>query len=66
MGKPTSQWVSVNGGVPQGSLSGPNLFIHIQSDFKIVAIYVKFVDDSTLVDTGNKTHKIRKNAGSCQ
>ncbi len=65
MGKPTSKWVSVNGGVPQGTLSGPELFIHTQSDFKTVATDVKFVDDSNLVDTGNK-NKIRQNVESCQ
>ncbi len=51
MGKPTSKWALVNGGVPQGTLSGPELFIHMLSDFKTVATDVKFVDDSTLVDT---------------
>jgi dsDNA-binding SOS-regulon protein len=57
MGKPTSQWASVNGGVPQGTLSGPELFIHMLSDFKTVVADVKFVDDSTLVDTGKKKEK---------
>ncbi len=58
MGKPTSKWLSVNGGVTQGTLSGPELFIHMLSDFKTVATNVKFVNDSTLVDTGNKNKKL--------
>ncbi len=66
MGKPTSKWVSVNGGVPQGTLSGPEFYIYMLSDFKTVTTDVNFVDDSTLVDTGNKNTKIRQNAGSCQ
>ncbi len=37
MGKPTSKWLSVNGGVPQVTLSGPELFIHMLSDLKTVA-----------------------------
>ncbi len=57
MGKPTSKWLSVNGGVSQRTLSGPELFIHMLSDFKTVTTDVKFVDDSTLVDTGNKNPK---------
>ncbi len=57
MGKPTSKWVSVNGGVPQGTLSGPELLIHMMSDFKNVATDVKCMDDSTLVDTENKNTK---------
>ncbi len=57
MGKPTSKWLSVNEGVPQGTLSGPELFIHMLSDFKTVATDVKFVDDSTLVNTRNKNTK---------
>ncbi len=57
MGKPTSKWVSVNGGVPQGTLSGPELLIHMMSDFKNVATDVKCMDDSTVVDTENKNTK---------
>ncbi len=53
MDKPTSKWLSVNG----GTLSGPELFIHMLFDFKTVATDVKFMDDSTLVDTGNKNTK---------
>ncbi len=57
MGKPTSKWLSVNGGMPQGTLSGPELFIHMLSYFKTVATDVIFVDDYALVDTGNKNTK---------
>ncbi len=41
----------------QGTLTGPEPFIHMLSDFKTVATDVKFVDDSTLVDIRNKNTK---------
>ncbi len=43
--------------MPQGTLSSPELFIHMLSDFKTVATDVKFVDNSTLADTGNNNTK---------
>ncbi len=48
----------MNGGVPQGTLSGPELFIHMLSDFNTVARCVKYVDDSTLVEVAKKEVEI--------
>jgi hypothetical protein len=45
----------VNGGVPQGTLSGPELFIHMVADLKTCVKYVKYVDDTSLVETAKKT-----------
>ncbi len=57
IGKSFSDWNSVNSGVPQGTLSGPELFIHMLSDFVTEAKNVKFVDDSTLVTIGRNNLK---------
>ncbi len=50
----------MNGGVPQGTLSGPELFIHMLSDFNTVARCVKYVDDSTVVEVSKKKLKSDK------
>ncbi len=44
----------------QGTLSGPELFIHMLSDFNTVARFVKYVDDSTLVEVAKKKLKLDK------
>ncbi len=50
----------MNGGVLQGTLSGPELFIHMLSDFNTVARCVKYVDDSTLLEVAKKKLKSDK------
>ncbi len=50
-------WNTVNGSVPQVTLSGPDLFIHMLSDFVTEATNVKFVDNLTLVTIGRKNLK---------
>ncbi len=50
----------MNGGVPQGTLSHPELFIHMLSDFNTVARCVKYVDDSTQVEVAKKKLKSDK------
>jgi hypothetical protein len=44
----------VNGGVPQGTLSGPELFLHMVSDLKSTVPETKYVDDTTFVETCKK------------
>ncbi len=46
--------------VPQGSLSGPELFVDMLSGFNTVARCVKYVDDSTLVEVAKKKLKSDK------
>jgi len=58
--KSFSEWNSVNGGVPQSTLSGPELFIHMLCDFNTVARCVKYVDDSTLAEVAKKKLKSDK------
>ncbi len=43
--------------LPQGTLGGPELFIHMLSDFNTVARCVKYEDDSTLVEVAKKMLK---------
>ena len=45
-----SSWQSVNGGVPQGTLSGPEIFLHMVSDLHTEVKDTKYVDDTTLVE----------------
>ena len=45
-----SNWVTINGGVPQGTLCGPEVFVHMVSDLQTDIPGVKFVDDTTLVE----------------
>ncbi len=60
MNESFSKWSTVNGGVPQGTLSGPELFIHMLPDFNTVARCVKYVDDSNLVEVDKKKLKSDK------
>ncbi len=57
MNKSFSEWSTVKAGLPQGTLSGPELFMHMLSDFNTVARCVKYVDDSTLVEVAEKKLK---------
>jgi hypothetical protein len=45
-----SEWRQINGGVPQGTLSGPQLFINMVSDLKTLLPTIKYVDDTTIVE----------------
>ena len=50
IGQFQSDWKVVTGGVPQGTLSGPQLFLHMVSDLQTETSMVKYVDDTTLVE----------------
>ena len=39
IGQSHSDWVSPNGGVPQGTLAGPQLFVHMVSDLHTCLLY---------------------------
>ncbi len=60
MRKSFSEWNTVNGGVVQGTLIGPELFIPMLSDFNTVTRCVKYVDDSTLVEVAKMKLKSDK------
>ena len=54
IGKTTSSWLCVNGGVPQGTLSGPELFQHMVSDLHTKVKSIKYVDGTTLIEIVHK------------
>ena len=53
-----SDWTEVAGGVPQGTLSGPDNFLNMIDDLHTVVDDVKFVGDVTLYEVCN-TMKIK-------
>ena len=54
-----SDWTEVAGGVPQGTLSGPENFLNMIDDLHTDVDDVKFVDDVTLYEVSN-THSQNK------
>ncbi len=54
-----SYWTEVAGGVPQGTLSGPENFLNMIDDLHTEVDDVKFVDDVTLYEVCN-THSQNK------
>ncbi len=50
----TSEWRTVNGGVPQGTISSPELFIHMVSDLHTDIPDVKYMDNTTLIEIAKK------------
>ena len=47
-GFPCSQWLFLNGGMPQGSLLGPFSFIRHKDDLSLLCNILKYVDETTL------------------
>ena len=45
-----SNWLSINGGVPQGTLSGPEDFLNFVDDLKSCLPNIKYVDDTTVFE----------------
>ena len=61
-----SQWQQINGGVPQGTLCGPQLFIHMVSDLHTDIPDVKFMDDTTLSELAPKKEGSQMQAAANQ
>ena len=55
LGKVTSTWVTLNGGMPQGTWFGPYVFLIHINDLKTAQTTFKFVDDVTVVEFLNST-----------
>ena len=62
----TSEWAHVHGGVPQGTLSGPELFGIMVSDLIPPHPTVKYVDDTTIVEVYDKESKLQESADYLQ
>ena len=45
-----SEWIHINGGVPQGTVVGPRAFVQMINDLATVVNHYKYVDDTTLVE----------------
>ncbi len=58
-----SEWVTLNGGVPQGTKLGCLFFITQISDLQSVVPIVKFVDDSTASEVINQPTKAQIKKG---
>jgi hypothetical protein len=54
-----SNWTHIFGGVPQGTLSGLEMFIHMASDLRPPLTTIKYVDDTTIVETFNTTSNMQ-------
>ncbi len=54
MGSVTFEWQTVNGGFPQGTISGPELFICMVSDLHTDIPDVKYMDVTTLIEIAKK------------
>ena len=50
IGPKCSGWLKINGGVPQGTLSGPEDFLHMIDDFSTCLSDIKYVDDTTIFE----------------
>ena len=46
-----SDWLAINGGVPQGTKLGPILFLVMINDLRLAMPTMKYVDDTTIFET---------------
>ena len=54
------EWVRINGGVPQGTLSGPRLFLAMIDDLQVTVPNIKYMDDTTLFDVSQRSENTEK------
>ena len=50
IGKILSEWLTLNGGMPQGTWLGPIIFIILIDDLQLQCLTHKFIDDTTLFE----------------
>ena len=48
IGSVTSKYITINAGVPQGTIFGPIGFVHNINDLRTTCDHVKYVDDCTI------------------
>jgi hypothetical protein len=61
IGDLVSEWVSLNGGLPQGSWLGPLIFILFVNDLKSDELPHKYIDDLTVSEIFNKNEGSKMN-----
>jgi hypothetical protein len=66
IGDTVSQWVYLNGGLPQGSWLGPLIFILFINDLRTDTLLHKYIDDTTLSDIFNVADSGRMSRAVCQ
>jgi len=54
-----SDWVSPNGGMPQGTYHSPYVFLSLYNDLKSLLELLKIVDDCTLTEIIKKLNTSR-------
>ena len=66
VGSAVSQWITRNGGMPQGAWLGPNIFVVYIDDLQTVFTSIKFIDDVTTVDVMTKSCESNMQAAANQ
>ena len=66
IGDTVSEWVSLNGGLPQGSWLAPLIFILFINDLKTDCSLYKYIDDTTMTDIFGKDQFSSMKSSLCQ